>query len=423
MSGPPASPPLQTTLAPAPPAPKLLERVRTALRQRAVQGQNPVPPAADQEQACLDWLARFIRFHGLRHPKELGPDHVAQFLLTLRDRPTEHAVATAALRFLYVEFLLTDPVPPPPPPAVRPAAPAPTCSPFLNRCHEVLRLRHYSLRTEECYVNWIRRFILFHGKRHPTDMGAAEIEAFLTHLAVHGRVSASTQNQAFHALLFLYQQVLEIELPRIDAVRARRPERLPVVMSRTEVRQVLDRVVGAGGLFPLQARLQYGTGLRVLESCQVRYHDLDLDRGQLLVRAGKGNKDRVVMIPHKLRPDLAKVLTWRRRLHERDRADGFGWVFLPGSGSIPAQPTSWAGSTCLRRGNAPRTHAPDRPDGTTSTSAPCSGPSPRPSAPPGSPSTSPATPSATASRPTCSKWATTSAPCRRCWGTRTSPRR
>jgi integron integrase len=193
----------------------------------------------------------------------------------------------------------------------------------------VLRLRHYSLRTEECYVNWIKRFILFHDKRHPTEMGAAEIEAFHTHLAVHGHVSASTQNQAFHALLFLYQQVLEIELPRIDAVRARRPERLPVVMSRSEVRRVLDRVVGASGLFQLQARLQYGTGLRVLESCQVRYHDLDLERGQLLVRAGKGNKDRVVMVPRKLRPDLAKVLTWRRRLHERDRADGFGWVFLP----------------------------------------------------------------------------------------------
>jgi integron integrase len=140
--------------------------------------------------------------------------------------------------------------------------------------------------------------------------------------------SASTQNQAFHALLFLYQQVLQIELPRIDAVRAKRPDRLPVVMSRPEVRQVLDGIVGANGLFQVLAQMQYGSGLRVLESCQIRVHDVDLGRGQLLVRAGKGNKDRVVMVPQKVRPRLAKVLQWRRLVHERDLKTGFGWVWL-----------------------------------------------------------------------------------------------
>jgi hypothetical protein len=143
MNGPPAPP---APPAPTPPVspPKLLDHVRAALRQRAP-GQDAAPRERDREQAWLHWLARFLRFHGLRHPKELGSDHVAGFLATLHDRPAEQAVATAALRFLYVEFLPTDPVPPPPAP-VRPAGPAPTRSPFLNRCHEVLRLRHYSLR-------------------------------------------------------------------------------------------------------------------------------------------------------------------------------------------------------------------------------------------------------------------------------------
>ncbi len=239
--------------------------------------------------------------------------------------------------FLYAEFLPYDPVPPPAPLPPAPVASAPTPpagppatrSPFLNRCHEVLRLRHYSYRTEECYVNWIKRYILFHGKRHPRDLGAAEIQGFLTHLAVDGHVSASTQDQAFHALLFLYQQVLEIELPRIDAVRARRPGRLPVVASRAEVRQVLTAVVGAGGLFRVMAELQYGSGLRLMESCRVRVHDLDLQRGQLLVRAGKGDKDRVVMVPRKLHAGLAKVLEWRTNLHAQDVRQGVARVHLP----------------------------------------------------------------------------------------------
>ena len=294
-----------------PASPKFLERVRQALHQRQV--------LHAWEDASVGWIEQYIRSHQLRHPKELGPVDVTRFLERWAAEPERQAEARAAWRFLYEEFLPTDPVPLPPAsqrelPKLPPAPfspPAPPRSPFLNRCHEVLRGRHDSLRTEECYVNWIKRFILFQGKRHPDTMGAAEIEAFLTHLAVAGHVSASTQNQAFHALLFLYQQVLEQELPRIDAVRAKRPERLPVVASRVEMRQVLTGIVGASGLFRLMAERPYGSGLRLLESCRVRVHDLDLPRRQLLVRSGKGDQDRVVMVRCKLESSLAKVLEWR----------------------------------------------------------------------------------------------------------------
>jgi integron integrase len=158
-------------------------------------------------------------------------------------------------------------------------------------------------------------------------MGAPEIEQFLTNLAVNGHVAASTQNQAFNALLFLYQQVLGIELPRLDALRARRPKRLPIVLSPKEVRLFLDVV--EAGLFHLMARLLYGTGLRRQECCQVRIHDLDLHRHQLTVRHGKGGKDRVVMLPRSLEPDLQRHLAQRRQEHERDLADNKAYAPLP----------------------------------------------------------------------------------------------
>jgi integron integrase len=325
---------------------KLLDRLRAMLLGRDT--------ALETAEAMAGWVAAFIRYHGLRQPRELGPEHVASFLAAVRKEPystpQREAAARAALGFLYQEFLPTDESAAPTtgqsagnaaerPPAVVPAPaapmpqhqgpPSPTQSPFLNRCHEILRVRHYSLNTEECYVQWIRRFILFHGKRHPVEMGAAEIEAFLTDLAVDDHVSASTQNQAFHALLFLYQQVLDKPLPRLDAVRAKRPERLPIVMSRLEVRQVLDAIVGAEGLFQLMAQLQYGTGMRVLESCQVRVHDMDLGRGQILIRDGKGAKDRIVMVPRRLREPLAAQIEKRRALHQRDVSAGRAWVWLP----------------------------------------------------------------------------------------------
>jgi integron integrase len=192
-----------------------------------------------------------------------------------------------------------------------------------------VRLRHYSPRTEERYVDWVVRFIRFHHLRHPNTMSAAEIEMFLTDLAVRRHVSASTQNQAFNALLFLYQQVLGIELPRIESVRARRPKRVPTVLSPDEVRRLLDAVRGGEGVFRLMAGIMYGAGLRREECCRVRVHDIDLDRQQMVVRHGKGGKDRVVMLPRSLRPDIERQLVWRRQLHDRDLAEGLARVALP----------------------------------------------------------------------------------------------
>jgi integrase len=160
-------------------------------------------------------------------------------------------------------------------------------------------------------------------------MGAVEIEMFLTDLAVKHHVSASTQNQGFNALLFLYHQVLGIELPKLDAMRARRPKRLPAVLSPAEVHQLLDAVEGGEGVFRLMAGLLYGAGLRREECCRLRVHDLDLGRHQIVIRRGKGSKDRVVMSPRSLQSDLERHLAWRRDLHERDLKAGLARVALP----------------------------------------------------------------------------------------------
>jgi integron integrase len=200
---------------------------------------------------------------------------------------------------------------------------------LLDQLSQVLRVRHYSPRTEACYLHWARHFILFHGKRHPRDMGAGEIEQFLTDLAVRGRVSASTQNQALNALVFLYSQLLGMELGRFEAVRARRPKRLPVVLAVEEVASVLERVQGGDGLFQLMARLLYGCGLRLMECCQLRVKDVQFSRGQIIVRSGKGDKDRVVMLPRSARAGVEAQLENRRLLHERDLARGVARVALP----------------------------------------------------------------------------------------------
>ncbi len=299
----------------SPDPPRLLDRLRQAARQRG----HPEPTVA----AFADWGRRFILFHGMRHPRELALTELGQFLThvasTDKDPLRALAASREALDFLYREVLHLDlgELPWPRPPRL------------LDQVRQVLRVRHYARRTEQCYVGWITRFILFHDKRHPRDMGVAEVEQFLTHLAVHGHVSASTQNQALNALLFLYQQVLEIDLGRLDAVRARRGKRLPVVLSRPDVAAVLARVEGADGAFRLMARLLYGCGLRLLECCQLRVKDLVLARGQIVVRGGKGNKDRVVMLPRSVRADLERQLEWRRRLHDRDLARGVARVDLP----------------------------------------------------------------------------------------------
>jgi integron integrase len=271
----------------------------------------------------VEWSRRFILFHGKRHPVELGVVDIDRFLQhiaqTEKDPLRCLEQAHEALTFLYavVLHIKMGDVPFPEPPRL------------LDRMRRAIRLRHMSPRTEECYVMWATRYIRFHELRHPNTMGPAEIEQFLTHLAVRGHVSASTQTQALCALLFLYQDVMGIELPRLDAVRARRPRRLPVVLSPVEVRQVLEAVDGANGAFRLMAGLLYGAGLRRLECCRLRVHDLNLSRMQIVVRHGKGAKDRVVMLPRSLAAELQRHLEWRRRLHERDVGAGLARVALP----------------------------------------------------------------------------------------------
>src|SRR5262249_42316899 len=202
--------------------------------------------------------------------------------------------------------------------------------PLLDPARDLLRSRHYSLRTEECYLDWIRRVILFAEKRHPLEMNVAAIEEVLTHLAVDGHVSASTQPQALNALVVLYQQVLETELAgRVKAVPARKSRRIPVVLSPSEARAVLEALRGADGLSNLMGRLQYGAGLRLLESCRLRVQDVDLARGQLVVREGQGHADRVVLLPRALRPALEQQLLRRKEVHTRDLERGLGWVITP----------------------------------------------------------------------------------------------
>ncbi|RXZ43905.1 integron integrase [Crenobacter cavernae] len=212
---------------------------------------------------------------------------------------------------------------------------------LLDQVRARLRVKHYSLRTEEAYVHWIKRFIHFHDKRHPIDMGGPEVERFLTHLAVDGQVSASTQNVALSALLFLYREVLGVELPWLtDVTRAKKPKRLPVVLSVTEVQALLRAVEGVPGLV---LRLLYGSGMRLLEGCRLRVKDIDLARGEILVRDGKGSKDRVTVLPRSLAAPLRSQLERAHALHEADLAVGGGEVWLPDAltRKYPAAACSW----------------------------------------------------------------------------------
>jgi len=215
-------------------------------------------------------------------------------------------------------------------------------SPFLERIREAIRVRHYSIRTERTYIEWARRFILFHGKRHPEQMGEAEVAAFLTHLAVDRNVAASTQNQALNALVFVYKHVLDRPLGDIsDAVRAKRPARLPVVLSQDEVRRLLAELRGAQWLI---ACLQYGSGLRLMESIRLRVKDLEFDRRAVIVREGKGGKDRVVTLSDALVEPLQRHLASRRNLFDQDSTQGFGSVYLPHAlaRKYPNAERSWA---------------------------------------------------------------------------------
>jgi integron integrase len=205
--------------------------------------------------------------------------------------------------------------------------PSPETPRLLDRVRDKIRLKHYSLRTEQAYVDWIRRYILHHDKQHPSAMGAAEVEAFLTHLAAVREVAAATQNQAKSALLFLYKEVLGIELPWLEHVeKAKTPRRLPVVLTREEVAAVLRELKGVHALV---VHLLYGTGMRIMEGVRLRVKDVEFARRLIIVRDGKGQKDRVAMLPERVVPPLHTQLARARAVHERDVAAGFGHVWLP----------------------------------------------------------------------------------------------
>jgi integron integrase len=192
-----------------------------------------------------------------------------------------------------------------------------------------IRLKHYSIRTEQAYVDWIKRFIWFHGKRHPALLGAAEVERFLTHLAVARQVAGPTQNQAKSALLFLYKEVLGVELPWLERIEKAKPSiRLPIVLTHDEVAAVLDKLHGVHALI---GRLLYGTGMRVMEGMRLRVKDVDFARREILIRDGKGLKDRVTVLPMAIEKPLRKQLDHACALHQRDLNAGYGEVWLPGA--------------------------------------------------------------------------------------------
>jgi integron integrase len=198
---------------------------------------------------------------------------------------------------------------------------------LLDQVRELIRIRHYSLRTEQAYVQWIRRYINFHGKRHPRDMGADELTAFLSDLAVRRNVAAATQNQALNAILFLYRDVLKITLPWLrDVQRAKKPQRLPTVLTRREVTALLAQLEGTHWLM---AALIYGGGLRLLECLRLRVKDIDFHYKQILIRDAKGQKDRVTVLAENLMESLRSHLATVRALHERDLREGYGRVYLP----------------------------------------------------------------------------------------------
>jgi len=212
---------------------------------------------------------------------------------------------------------------------------------LLARVREAIRVRHYSIRTESAYVDWIRRYVHFHGRRHPAEMGPAEVGAFLSHLATARGVSASTQNQARSALLFLYRVVLGMEMPWLeDVVPAKTPRRLPVVLTEREVRSLMHAMSGVTGLV---AALLYGTGMRLLEGLRLRVKDVEFERREILVRDGKGGKDRVTVLPENLIAPLQRQLAHAKALHDADLAAGLGEVWLPDALALkyPRAARSW----------------------------------------------------------------------------------
>jgi integron integrase len=198
---------------------------------------------------------------------------------------------------------------------------------LIDRVRDLIRLKHYSIRTEKSYLSWIMRYILFHNRRDPKEMANQEIEAFLSYLAVDLKVSASTQNQAFNALLFLYKEVLNKELDdSIDAIRAKKPKRLPTVMTKEETMRVINAIPAD---HQLMVRLIYGGGLRLMECLRLRVKDIDFENSQILIRDAKGMKDRVTVLPDSLKPSLREHLERVKLLHQNDINNGYGRVYLP----------------------------------------------------------------------------------------------
>jgi len=212
---------------------------------------------------------------------------------------------------------------------------------LLDRVREAIQLRHYSRRTEQAYVGWVQRFVRFHGMRHPEEMGTEEIEEFLSHLATRGKVAASTQNQALNALVFLYRNVLGQPFPDLEhVVRAKRPRRLPVVLTREETQYLLVALRSPASLV---AGLLYGSGLRLLEALRLRVKDIDFPQNQLVVRDGKGGRDRVTVLPSRLQEPLRVHLKGVRLTHETDLREGFGRTDLPDalSRKYPNAASAW----------------------------------------------------------------------------------
>ncbi len=214
---------------------------------------------------------------------------------------------------------------------------------LLDQLRDRIRVKHYSIRTEQAYVQWVKRYLFFHGMRHPKEMGKPEVEAFLTALAVERNVAASTQGQALAALLFLYKEVLNIELPWLDEVtRAKRPVKLPTVLTREEVRGLVQQVEDP--LMTMIVELLYGTGMRLLEGLRLRVKDVEFSRREIVIRDGKGAKDRVTMLPERLLERLKLHMSIVKKQHETDLSLGRGEVWLPNAlaAKYPNAPREWA---------------------------------------------------------------------------------
>jgi integron integrase len=218
---------------------------------------------------------------------------------------------------------------------------SPQAKKLLDQMRDALQTQHYSYRTENTYVEWAKRFVLFHKKRHPREMGVPEVEAFITHLATERKVAASTQNQALSAILFLYREVLRQPLETVTAVRPQKPERLPTVLTRSEALRVINAL---SGVHQLMAKILYGSGLRLVECIRLRVKDIDFEQHSLIVREGKGEKDRLTMLPEILIVPLKEHLARVQQIHQQDINAGYGAVYLPYAleKKYPNAPREWA---------------------------------------------------------------------------------